>query len=248
MIIAKGGIEMVFKKIISLAFLILVIVSIFIAGCNPNIFSHPDDTDKEISSSSVSTKLDEDEPIAEEPDYPEVYMVTNMNYFDYQPGLECSAFASAYVLRHFGEEAEGLELFKDFPGKLPGGAGVYPSGVEQFWNDLGGYTAEFKSGGTIYELKRLVSTGVPIIVFIHVEEPYTSTHNTHFLPLVGYDSDYLYFAESLEYLANCKDEPDMVYNRKTEISKFERLWTNIDSTWDNPYFVIKKTNSSGEKE
>ena len=172
--------------------------------------------------------------------FPDTYLITEQNYFDYQPGLECAAFSSAYVLRHFGEEADGLELFEDFPGKLPDGSGVYPSGVKQFWDDLEGYAAEFKSGGTVEELKGLVSTGVPVIVFIHVEEPYTTTHNTHYLPLIGYDEEYFYFAESLDYLANCKDGPGLGYNRKTEISKFERLWSNIDGVWEQPYFVITR--------
>lgn len=171
---------------------------------------------------------------------PDTYLITANNYFDYQPGLECAAFSSAYLLRHFGKAANGLELFKDFPGKLPDGNGVYPSGVEQFWDDLEGYSADFNSGGTVDELKELVSTGVPVIVFIHVEEPYTTTHATHYLPLIGYDEQYFYFAESLDYLANCKNEPDLSYNRKTEISKFERLWSNIDGVWDQPYFVIMK--------
>lgn len=173
---------------------------------------------------------------------PESFLIMDENRFDYQPGLECSAFASAYMLRHFKEDADGLELFETFPGKLSGGAGVSPSGIEEFFHGREGYTAEFVTDGTVEDLKGLVSTGVPVIVFIHVEEPYESIHNTHYLPLVGYDSEYFYFAESLDYLANCKDEKGISYNRKTEISKFERLWKDIDGIWDNPYFVIQKIN------
>lgn len=58
--------------------------------------------------------------------------------------------------------------------------------------------------------------------------------------MVGYDEEYLYFAESIQGLANCENEENPVYNRKTELSKFERLWLNIDGVWDNPYFVIAK--------
>lgn len=226
--------EMILRKRIAFMFLCLAFVFAFFTGCSQNTPSSAGDTEGSISSANISTQ-------SEKTDFPEAYMVTTENYFDYQPGLECSAFASAYLLRHYGEEAEGLKLFENFPGKLPDGVGVYPSGVAQFWNDRGGYTAEFRASGTIDGLKQLVSTGAPVIVFVHVEEPYTSVHNTHFLPLVGYDADYFYFAESLEDLANCKDEPDLNYNRKTEISKFERLWKNIDGMWDNPYFVITKT-------
>lgn len=196
---------------------------------------------------TCETSADFKEAADSEHQFPDTYLIAEQNYFDYQPGLECAAFSSAYVLRHFGEEADGLELFEDFPGKLPDGNGVYPSGVEQFWNELEGYSAEFKSGGTADELKGLVSTGVPVIVFIHVEEPYTTAHNTHYLPLIGYDEEYFYFAESLDYLANCKDELELGYNRKTEISKFERLWSNIDGVWEQPYFVIMKDMVGGTK-
>lgn len=167
---------------------------------------------------------------------PESFMVESDNYFDYQPGLECSAFSSAYLLRHYGEEADGLTLYETFPGRLSGG-GAMPTGITEFFSDRG-YTAKFKTDGTVDELKALVSQGAPVIVFIHVEEPYTSTHNTHYIPLIGYDSEYVYFAESLTQYANCKNETDVFYNRKTEISKFERLWSNIDGMWDNPYYVI----------
>lgn len=169
---------------------------------------------------------------------PESYMVEGDNYFDYQPGLECSAFASAYLLRHYGEEADGLTLYEDFPGRIPEG-GAMPNGIEEFFNERG-YEAEFKSDGTVDILKELVSRGAPVIVFIHVEEPYESTHNTHYIPLIGYDADYFYFAESLTDYANCKNEKDAAYNRKTEIAKFERLWANIDGVWDYPYFVINE--------
>ena len=46
-----------------------------------------------------------------------------------------------------------------------------------------------------------------------------------------HDAGYLYFAESLDWLANCQE---------TSIPKFKKLWTGIDAIWDNPYFVITK--------
>lgn len=175
---------------------------------------------------------------AESTNVPASYMVKVKNYIDYQPGFECSAFSSAYLLRHYSEDADGLALYEDFPGRLATG-GAMPHGITEFFNARG-YEAEFKSNGTVDILKELVSRGAPVIVFIHVEEPYTTTHNTHYIPLIGYDADYLYFAESLTEYANCKDEKDVPYNRKTEIAKFERLWANIDGAWDYPYFVITK--------
>lgn len=186
----------------------------------------------------TSSQSQEEESALKAEAVPESYMVEGENYIDYQPGLECSAFSSAYVLRHYGEEAEGLSLYEDFPGRLATG-GAMPYGIEQFFNARG-YEAKFMSNGTVDILKELVSKGAPVIVFIHVEEPYETTHNTHYIPIIGYDADYFYFAESLSDYANCKDEKNVTYNRKTEISKFERLWTNIDGSWDYPYFTITK--------
>lgn len=163
-------------------------------------------------------------------------MITAKNYFDYQSGLECSAFSSAYVLRHYGEEANGVELFKNFPGKVSDGGGS-PYGIVTFFENSG-YAVEYKCNGTIDDLKKQLSKGVPVIVFIRVNE---QSVYTHYVPLVGYDNDYFYFAESLSYLANCKEEKDIHYNRKTKISIFKELWANIDGRWNYPYFVISKS-------
>lgn len=170
--------------------------------------------------------------------YPKSYMIDTKNDFDYQPGFECAAFSSAYLLRHYGKEADGLKLFENFPGKLSAG-GVKPEGITDFFKSQG-YQAEYIVDGTIDGLKSEISKGAPVIVFIHVEEPYNNPHNTHYVPIVGYDEDYFYFAESLDYLANCQDQSDLIYNRKTKISKFQKLWKNIDSLWDYPYFKISQ--------
>lgn len=168
---------------------------------------------------------------------PDSYMLENKdNYFDYQSGLECSAFSSAYVLRHFGEPANGMELYQDFPEKMSDG-GVMPQGIVTLFESKG-YTAEFRPDGTLDELKAELNKGAPVIVFIHIKEPYTNTHNTHYVPMVGYDKEYIYLAESISTLANCKAETDVPYNRKIEWGKFEKLWTNIDGMWDYPYYVI----------
>lgn len=168
---------------------------------------------------------------------PDSYLIDQEdNYIDFQTGLECSAFSSAYVLRHFGESADGMKLYENFPEKMADG-GVMPQGILTLFESRG-YVAEYCQDGTIDDLKAEVSKGVPVIVFIHVSEPYTNPHYTHYVPMVGYDDDYIYLAESLSYLANCKDETEVPYNRKVEISKFEKLWSNIDGMWDHPYYVI----------
>ena len=52
------------------------------------------------------------------------------NRIDLQTGLECAAYASAFVLRHFGREASGPALYRDIPGRRRDGT-VYPKGVKK---------------------------------------------------------------------------------------------------------------------
>ena len=210
-----------------------MLLSCIFSGCGTNALSQTQPS----SSVEKSTLEDISSLNIVEADFPEAYMVEQDNYFDYQPGPECSAFSSAYLLRHYGEEAVGLELYQDFPGKLPDGNGVYPQGIVSFFLDKG-YEAEFVSDATVEDLKREIAKGAPVIVFIHGQEPVDNLHNTHYVPIIGYDEAYFYFAESSSGLANCKDEEDVAYNRKTEIETFEKLWVNIDGVWDHPYFSI----------
>lgn len=166
-------------------------------------------------------------------EYPPAVMNKSDNYFDYQSGLECSGYSSAYILRFFGQEADGKRLYENFPGKIPQGA--TPDGIVTFFRTQG-YSIEFKKNASIEELKHDISLGVPVISFIRVnmEEPYT-----HYVPIIGYDEDYFYFAESLPYMANCQDE-NLPYNRKTPIEEYKNLCRNVDGMYQCPYFVISK--------
>ncbi len=190
----------------------------------------------------ILTGCSTDTPVSSVDDIPESFMIETENYFDYQSGLECAAFASAFVLRHYGEEADGVTLYENYPGRLEQG-GVSPYGIETFFIERG-YEARFITDGTIDDLKRELLKGAPVIAFIHVEEPYENPHVTHYIPIVGYDTKYFYFAESLPGLSINTDKEDLPYNRKTKIEKFERLWQNIDATWENPYFSITKVSDS----
>lgn len=175
-------------------------------------------------------------------DFPSSFMIEKDNHFAYQPGYECSAFSSSYVLRHYGEDIEGMELYKVMPNKLANGTGVYPKGIVNYFN-ANGYEAKYVENASIDEIKYEVSLGAPVIVHIHVEEPKETIHATHYVPIVGYDEENFYFAESLEAYANCKDDTSLPYNRKTSIEEFKKLWNNIDGAFDQPYFkIIKKEN------
>ncbi|MFJ5765044.1 hypothetical protein ACIP9C_06770 [Lysinibacillus sp. NPDC093210] len=50
-------------------------------------------------------------------DYPPNYLIQQNNRIDLQKNTECAAFSTAYLLRHFGIEAEGESLYTHFPCK-----------------------------------------------------------------------------------------------------------------------------------
>ena len=49
----------------------------------------------------------------------------NKNKIDIQTGFKCSAFASAYLLRHLNIDANGDEIYNMIPHKMKSGY-VYP--------------------------------------------------------------------------------------------------------------------------
>lgn len=203
-------------------FLSIILTSFIIIMINIAFNSH---------SSSIPRKINYN--------YPSSFMIDNKNnFFDYQPGYECSAFSSSYVLRHYGYTDTGLKLFENFPSKLADGGGVYPKGIITMFESRG-FDAKMIKDATIDDLKQEISKGAPVIVYIHVEPNADSVHYTHYVPIVGYDEEYFYFAESLPYKANCKDQ-DLPYNRKTDIKTFKQLWTNVEGIYENPFFSISK--------
>ena len=208
--------------------ILVVILTLNLIAC-----SKGEGVNVEISELQVNDELDTSQVNQK------TFMIQSDNYFEYQTGMQCSGFASAYVLRHFGVDTNGAETYEEIPNKLEDG-GVLPTSIETFFNN-NGYDAAYITNGTVEDLKREVSKGTPVIVFIHMEVPYTSCHNTHYLVMVGYDEEYFYLAENVEGYANCKEEKN--YNRKIDIKSFEEHWKNIDGCWDNPYFSITKKNN-----
>lgn len=53
------------------------------------------------------------------------FVIKNKNKIDFQTGFKCSAFASAYLLRHLNIDANGDEIYNVIPHKMKSGY-VYP--------------------------------------------------------------------------------------------------------------------------
>lgn len=102
------------------------------------------------------------------------------------------------------------------------------------WENLKrmGYKSHLLTG-SVMDLKYAVSKGTPVVVLIKVN---TSQSYLHYVPIVGYDEDYFYVADSLSYLANEQDEE--FYNRKIAIEDFKQLWKNDIFFVDNIYITI----------
>ena len=178
-------------------------------------------------------------PVLRKRHYPANYLIQQNNRIDFQNNTECAAFSTAYMLRHFGIEAEGKALYTHFPSKTKAGT-VYPKGIRSVLRKNGFKTNYYK--GNINTLKYEVSKGTPVIVFIKVQK---NRHNLHFVPVVGYDEEYIYLAESLSYLVNCDDDHKH-YNRKVPINEFKELW-NIKRInmlfYSNTYITVDATQS-----
>ncbi|GAA3347680.1 hypothetical protein GCM10017717_22250 [Deinococcus persicinus] len=178
-------------------------------------------------------------PVLRKRNYPANYLILQNNRIDFQNNTECAAFSTAYVLRHFGMEEEGEALYTQFPSKTRAGT-VYSKGIREVLRRKGFQTNYYK--GNINTLKYEVSKGTPVIVFIKVQK---NRKNLHFVPVVGYDKEYIYLSESLRHLVNCDDD-NKSYNRKVPINEFKKLW-NVKRIhmllYSNTYITVDATQS-----
>ncbi|MGN6714671.1 C39 family peptidase [Anaerocolumna jejuensis] len=158
-------------------------------------------------------------PTISKTNYPLTHIITSKNYIDIQKNFECSAYSTAYLMRHYGIQANGEDIYKIMPNKMNNGY-VYPKGVVRLLKQQG-FKATIRIGN-ITELKREVSKDTPVIVFIKV---YKDKSYLHYVPVVGFDDEYFYIAESLKELINVKD---MSYNRRVSIAEFKKLWNTSD--------------------
>lgn len=156
-------------------------------------------------------------PALRKRNFPVNYLIEQNNRIEFQSNTECAAFSTAYLLRHFGIKAEGEALYSHFPSKTKAG-NIYPKGIRTVLRKKGFKTKYYK--GNISTLKYEVSKGTPVIAFIKLQK---DSNNLHFVPVVGYDKEYIYLSESLMHLVNCDDEHKS-YNRKVPINEFKKLW------------------------
>ena len=162
---------------------------------------------------------------------PSEYMITTENEIQKQYKYECGAYSTAYVLRSLGVDVDSKEFYEQAEPKSKEGAVPYEAmqaGAERY-----GYKLE--SGMiSLAALKYEVSKGVPVIVGIEIA-PGNSL--PHFLPIVGYDEDNIYAAESVGIYANEKSDH---YNRKIKTDTFKELWWTKGKNHNVAIRVVRK--------
>ena len=163
----------------------------------------------------------------------EQFVVTKENRIDMQKGFQCSAFSTAYVLRHFDLEVDGGTLYSVMPHKMKSGY-VYPKGVYDMLRSYGMKVKYFR--GNLNALKVDLQKGNPVIVMIRVQK---DKDWLHYVPVVGFDEEHVFLAESLSELINCKN---VLYNRRLRNEEFLQLWNTSmlkQPFYKNTYFAVK---------
>ena len=163
-------------------------------------------------------------------DYPpEFFCKTEENHIDYQIDGKCAAYATAYLLRHLGENASGEELFSEF--KRPFGF----VSAKSVTNVLAqhGYRAK-ACHGNVDTLKQRLTEGNPIIVFIKIPS------DTHYAVVVGYDEKNIYIADSFSDNANTSGSQNNQYNRVRKKKEFETAGKTETPLPDNIYIVVSR--------
>ena len=162
------------------------------------------------------------------------YLLAVPNRIDFQRSTECSGFSAAHVLRSFGVEADGNEMYEKMPGKLRNGA-VLPKNLKKILQDAGFKVRYCK--GNLDKLKGAISESKRVIAFVKTRK---DKHWLHYVHIVGYDEDSIYIADSLRELTNCKEEH---YNRRLSYAEFLELWDTREvymPFYKNTFLIIER--------
>lgn len=161
---------------------------------------------------------------------PESYMVINeANYVQFQEELDCGGYATAYVLRHLGEDIQGDELFDQMSYKV--GRGVSLRGIRKAFQDYGYQAVSYT--GTIETMKMQLQKGNPVVAFVTINED-----GEHYVAVVGWDKNFIYLADSTGSASNTVG--CLQYNRRVTYEQFEKLWKTHSYPVQNIYTVVEE--------
>lgn len=137
-------------------------------------------------------------------------------------------------MRHWNISADGNSAYEKMPNKMRGGY-VYPKGIFNFLSK-NGFKVKY-CRGNLNSLKNAVATGNPVIAMIKIRP---DKNWLHYIPVVGYDGQNIFVAESLAELSNC-NEPH--YNRRIPAKEFKKLWNTAMPKmplYANTFFTVER--------
>ena len=151
---------------------------------------------------------------------PPTRIIATKSFVEKQTGPSCGGFATAYVLRHFGIDAKGMdvygEMFKGFRGN------VHLREVKKALKRRGLKGTFCK--GSIDTIKEEIDKGYPVILFVRSKP---GSYEFHFFVAVGYDEEHIYIADSAYGpKAQPFTESGAIppYNRKIAYEDFLKIW------------------------
>ena len=159
----------------------------------------------------------------------ESFTISPMPAAESQEHNECGAMSSAFVLRFYGEDAKGLDIYGKIEEKNPDGT-INPKPLKNFWDKMLGYKMNVFNGDAA-ALKSAVSRNIPVIVLINCPGGW------HYVPVVGYDQRFVYIQDSVPSFRNASGG---VCNRKESWKDFEALWNVVLPNSDHLMFVAVK--------
>ena len=165
-------------------------------------------------------------------DHPSSYIISPNPAPDTQNDYECSGCSSAYLLRFYGENINGVVLFNQptFPCKHSEGA--YPKCFKVLFEEqYENFTTEYYTGST-NDLKNAISKGIPVIVLLF------NGKTLHYVPVIGYDNDYFFIQDSVNEYRNVVDCKS--FNRTVEISVFDKMWNIPIESCGRLFVIVKK--------
>lgn len=165
-------------------------------------------------------------------DHPSSYVIFPNPMPDTQNGNECAACSSAYVLRFFGEDVDGVSLYHQptFPCKYEEGA--FPRCFKMLFEEqYNTFTTEYFTG-TTDDLKNAVSKGIPVITLVYTGK------SLHYVPVVGYDESHFFIQDSVEKYRNVVG--NNAYNESINIDTFDKMWNIPIESCQRLFVMVKK--------
>ena len=168
--------------------------------------------------------------------HPLSFMISPNPAPDTQTTFECAGCSSAYLLRFYGEDFNGVELYHQasFPCKHEMGA--FPRCFKVLFEEQHKDYSTAYYTGTTDDLKSAISQGVPVIVLL------SNGKSLHYVPVVGYDEANFYIQDSVDKYRNVRN--NKACNRSIDINTFDTMWNIPIESCQRLFVVIRKINGN----